>query len=50
MQILRFALRNLWRDLKSGELSVLLLALSVAVLSLMAPLLKKGFLVLVKRA
>jgi putative ABC transport system permease protein len=27
MQILRFALRNLWRDLKSGELSVLLLAL-----------------------
>lgn len=36
MQILRFALRNLWRDLKSGELSVLLLALSVAVLSLTA--------------
>ncbi len=36
MQILRFALRNLWRDLKSGELAVLLLALSVAVLSLTA--------------
>src|ERR1700680_558724 len=36
MQALRFALRNLWRDLKSGELSVLLLALSVAVLSLTA--------------
>src|SRR5471032_2406932 len=36
MQIMRFALRNLWRDLKSGELSVLLLALSVAVLSLTA--------------
>jgi putative ABC transport system permease protein len=36
MQILRFALRNLWRDLKSGELSVLLLALCVAVLSLTA--------------
>jgi putative ABC transport system permease protein len=36
MQILRFALRNLWRDLKSGELSVLLLALAVAVLSLTA--------------
>jgi putative ABC transport system permease protein len=36
MQILRFALRNLWRDLKSGELSVLLMALSVAVLSLTA--------------
>jgi putative ABC transport system permease protein len=36
MQIIRFALRNLWRDLKSGELSVLLLALSVAVLSLTA--------------
>jgi putative ABC transport system permease protein len=36
VQILRFALRNLWRDLKSGELSVLLLALSVAVLSLTA--------------
>src|SRR5271154_5146842 len=36
MQVLRFALRNLWRDLKSGELSVLLLALVVAVLSLTA--------------
>ncbi len=36
MQSLRFALRNLWRDLKSGELSVLLLALCVAVLSLTA--------------
>ncbi len=36
MQILRFALRNLWRDIKSGELSVLLLALTVAVLSLTA--------------
>jgi len=36
IQILRFALRNLWRDLKSGELTVLLLALSVAVLSLTA--------------
>ncbi len=36
MRILRFALRNLARDLKSGELSVLLLALSVAVLSLTA--------------
>src|SRR5580692_6976025 len=36
MQVLRFALRNLWRDLKSGELSVLLLALMVAVLSLTA--------------
>jgi putative ABC transport system permease protein len=36
MQPLRFASRNLWRDLKSGELSVLLLALSVAVLSLTA--------------
>ena len=33
MQTVRFALRNLWRDLKSGELSVLLLALTVAVLS-----------------
>jgi putative ABC transport system permease protein len=36
VQVLRFALRNLWRDLKSGELSVLLLALMVAVLSLTA--------------
>src|SRR6202167_6218885 len=36
MQVLRFALRNLWRDLKSGELSLLFLALSVAVLSLTA--------------
>jgi putative ABC transport system permease protein len=36
VQVLRFALRNLWRDLKSGELSVLLLALCVAVLSLTA--------------
>jgi putative ABC transport system permease protein len=36
MQVLRFALRNLWRDIKSGELSVLLLALTVAVLSLTA--------------
>ena len=36
MQVVRFALRNLWRDLKSGELSVLLLALTVAVLSLTA--------------
>ena len=36
MQILRFALRNLWRDMKSGELSVLLLALTIAVLSLTA--------------
>jgi len=36
MQAVRFALRNLWRDLKSGELSVLLLALLVAVLSLTA--------------
>ena len=36
MQTLRFALRNLWRDLKSGELLVLLLALTVAVLSLTA--------------
>ena len=33
---LRFALRSLWRDLKSGELAVLLLALTVAVLSLTA--------------
>src|ERR1700744_4441827 len=36
MQALLFALRNLWLDLKSGELSVLLLALLVAVLSLTA--------------
>src|SRR5271167_2948172 len=36
MQVMRFALRNLWRDIKSGELSVLLLALTVAVLSLTA--------------
>jgi putative ABC transport system permease protein len=36
MPVLRFALRNLWRDLKSGELTVLLLALAVAVLSLTA--------------
>jgi len=36
MQVLRFALRNLWRDVKSGELSVLMLALTVAVLSLTA--------------
>ena len=36
MPAVRFALRNLWRDLKSGELSVLLLALMVAVLSLTA--------------
>jgi putative ABC transport system permease protein len=36
MQVARFAMRNLWRDLKSGELSVLLLALTVAVLSLTA--------------
>lgn len=33
---LRFALRTLWRDLKSGELSVLLLALTVATASLTA--------------
>jgi putative ABC transport system permease protein len=36
MRPLRFAIRNLWRDLKSGELSVLVLALTVAVLSLTA--------------
>jgi len=36
MKALRFALRNLWRDFKSGELSVLVLALTVAVLSLTA--------------
>ena len=36
MRILRFALRNLLRDLKSGELSVLLLALTVATASLTA--------------
>jgi len=36
MRALRFALRNLWRDLKAGELTVLLLALVVAVLSLTA--------------
>ncbi len=36
MRILRFALRNLWRDMKSGELSVLLLALTVATASLTA--------------
>jgi putative ABC transport system permease protein len=36
MKALRFALRNLWRDFKSGELSVLALALVVAVLSLTA--------------
>jgi putative ABC transport system permease protein len=36
MQTLRFAFRNLWRDIKSGESSVLLLAMSVAVLSLTA--------------
>jgi len=36
MRALRFALRNLWRDLKSGELTVLVLALSIAVLSLTA--------------
>jgi putative ABC transport system permease protein len=36
MQAARFAFRNLWRDLKSGELSILLLALIVAVLSLTA--------------
>jgi putative ABC transport system permease protein len=36
MKMLRFALRNLWRDVKSGELSVLVLALTVSVLSLTA--------------
>jgi putative ABC transport system permease protein len=36
MPALRFALRNLRRDLKSGELAVLLLALLVAVASLTA--------------
>jgi putative ABC transport system permease protein len=36
MRSLGFALRNLWRDLKSGELAVLVLALTVAVLSLTA--------------
>src|ERR1700691_5092821 len=36
MQIARLAFRNLWRELKSGELSVMLLALTVAVLSLTA--------------
>src|ERR1022692_1706100 len=36
IQSVTFALRNLWRDLKSGELSVLLLALTVSVLSLTA--------------
>jgi putative ABC transport system permease protein len=36
MKVLSFALRNLWRDLKSGELSVLMLALTVAVVSLTA--------------
>jgi putative ABC transport system permease protein len=36
MRILRFALRNLWRDMKSGEVSVLLLALAVATASLTA--------------
>ena len=36
MIALRFALRNLRRDLKSGELAVLLLALLVAVASLTA--------------
>jgi len=33
---IRLALRNFWRDLRSGELAVLLLALTVAVLSLTA--------------
>ncbi|MFO1469280.1 MAG: FtsX-like permease family protein, partial [Steroidobacteraceae bacterium] len=36
MASLRFALRNLWRDFKSGEIVVLLLALMIAVLSLTA--------------
>ncbi len=36
MPSLAFALRNLWRDLKSGELAVLVLALLVAVASLTA--------------
>src|SRR5271165_7222495 len=36
MRAFSFALRNLWRDLKSGELSVLMLALTIAVLSLTA--------------
>jgi putative ABC transport system permease protein len=36
MRVLRFALRNLWRDLTSGELAVLMLALTVAVVSLTA--------------
>jgi len=36
VRVLRFALRNLWRDLKSGESLVLLSALTVAVLSLTA--------------
>ncbi|MFI4890281.1 MAG: ABC transporter permease [Steroidobacterales bacterium] len=36
MRVLSFALRNLWRDLKSGELAVLLLALTVATASLTA--------------
>jgi putative ABC transport system permease protein len=36
MKALRFAIRNLWRDLKSGELAVLMLALTVAVTSLTA--------------
>ncbi|HEX3847349.1 MAG TPA: FtsX-like permease family protein [Steroidobacteraceae bacterium] len=36
MGAVRFAMRNLWRDLKSGELAVLVLALTVAVLSLTA--------------
>ncbi|HEX4241437.1 MAG TPA: FtsX-like permease family protein [Steroidobacteraceae bacterium] len=36
MRPVHFAVRNLWRDLKSGELAVLVLALTVAVLSLTA--------------